>query len=54
VSGKLRVGVVGAGWWAVANHLPLLKARPDVEQLTAVCRLGAAELARVQAMFDIP
>ena len=53
MSGKLRVGVAGAGWWAVANHMPILKARPDVE-LVAVCRLGAAELAKVQATFGIP
>lgn len=50
---KLRVGVVGAGWWAVANHLPILKARSDVE-LVAVCQLGQAELAKVQATFAIP
>ena len=53
MSGKLRVGVVGAGWWAVANHLPILKSRPDVE-LLAVCRLGRAELANVQSTFGIP
>ena len=53
MSGKLRVGVVGAGWWAVANHMPILKARPDVE-LVAVCRLGRPELAKVQATFGIP
>jgi predicted dehydrogenase len=53
MSGKLRVGVVGAGWWAVANHLPVLKSRPDVE-LVAVCRIGRAELAKVQSAFDIP
>ena len=53
MSGKLRVGVVGAGWWAVANHLPILKSRPDVE-LIAVCRLGRAELAKVQSTFGIP
>jgi predicted dehydrogenase len=53
MSGKLRVGVVGAGWWAVANHMPILKSRPDVE-LVAVCRLGRAELAKVQSAFDIP
>jgi predicted dehydrogenase len=45
--------VVGAGWWAVANHLPILKRRPDV-QLVAACRLGLDELARVQTAFDIP
>ena len=53
MSGKLRVGVVGAGWWAVANHLPVLKSRSDVD-LVAVCRLGRAELAKVQSVFGIP
>jgi predicted dehydrogenase len=53
MSGKLRVGVVGAGWWAVANHMPILKSRPDVE-LVAVCRLGRTELAQVQSAFGIP
>ena len=53
MSGKLRVGVVGAGWWAVANHMPILKSRPDVD-LVAVCRLGRPELAKVQAAFGIP
>ena len=51
--GKLRVGVVGAGWWAVANHIPILRSRPDVE-LVGVCRLGRAELAKVQSAFGIP
>ena len=50
---KLRVGVVGAGWWAVANHMPILKSRPDVD-LVAVCRLGSHELAKVQAAFGVP
>ncbi len=53
MSGKLRIGVVGAGWWAVANHMPILKARSDVE-LVAVCRLGRAELHKVQTTFGIP
>jgi predicted dehydrogenase len=53
VSGKLRVGVVGAGWWAVANHIPILKSRPDVE-LVSVCRIGGAELAKVQSAFGVP
>lgn len=50
---KVRIGIVGAGWWAVANHLPLLKARPDVE-LVGVCRLGQAELKKVMDTFEIP
>ena len=42
---RVRLGFIGAGWWATANHMPLLVGRDDVE-LTAVCRLGAEELAR--------
>lgn len=50
---KIRVGVVGVGWWAAANHLPILTARADVE-LVAVCRLGSEELRLVQEQFSIP
>ncbi len=37
---KARIGVIGAGWWAVANHIPVLKQHPDCE-IVAVSRLGA-------------
>jgi predicted dehydrogenase len=47
---KARLGFIGAGWWATANHMPILARRADVE-LTAVCRLGRAELHRVQDKF---
>jgi predicted dehydrogenase len=47
---KARLGFIGAGWWATANHMPLVAARPDVE-LTAVCRIGKDELARVKQEF---
>jgi len=50
---RLRVGVAGAGWWAVENHLPLLRDDPRAE-IVAVCRPGAAELERVRSAFDIP
>lgn len=49
---KVRIGVVGVGWWAAANHLPILKSRGDVE-LVAVCRLGRNELEAVQQKFGI-
>ena len=26
MSGKARIGVIGAGWWAVVNHIPVLQA----------------------------
>jgi predicted dehydrogenase len=47
---KVRIGFIGAGWWATANHMPLLAARQDVE-LAAVCRLGREELEQVQSHF---
>lgn len=50
MAARARIGFVGAGWWATANHMPILSAREDVE-MTAVCRLGAAELAAVKERF---
>lgn len=50
---KARIGLIGAGWWATSNHLPLLAARPDVE-LAAVCRLGQDELRRVAERYHFP
>ena len=47
---KVRLGFIGAGWWATSNHIPVFAARDDVE-LTAVCRLGQAELAQVRDHF---
>ena len=47
---KARIGFIGAGWWATANHMAELAKRPDVD-LTAVCRLGKAELNKVKDAF---
>ena len=52
MSGKARIGVIGAGWWAVVNHIPVLQSLPDCE-VVAVNRLGAAELKAVQDKFGI-
>jgi predicted dehydrogenase len=49
-SRKARLGIIGAGWWATANHIPILQKRDDVE-LVAVCRLGKAELQTVKDRF---
>ena len=49
---RARIGVIGAGWWAVANHLPELQKNPGCE-LVAVNRLGAAELAQVRSAFKV-
>lgn len=50
---RARIGVIGAGWWAVANHLPVLKANPNCE-LVAVSRLGSDELAVIKQTFAVP
>jgi len=47
---KVRLGFIGAGWWATVNHMPLLRARDDVE-MVAVARRDPALLARVQEEF---
>ncbi|MCP4381472.1 MAG: Gfo/Idh/MocA family oxidoreductase [Hyphomicrobiales bacterium] len=50
---KARIGVIGAGWWAVVNHLPVLAGNDDCE-VVAVNRLGTDELAAVQRQFGVP
>ena len=49
---KARIGVIGAGWWAVVNHIPVLQKNADCE-IVAVNRLGESELAEVQNAFGI-
>lgn len=36
---RVRLGAIGAGWWATSNHFPLFAAREDVE-LVGVCGRG--------------
>lgn len=47
---KTRLGVIGAGSWAVSSHLPNFTARGDVE-FVAVARHGAEQLERVKDQF---
>ncbi|MBI1773957.1 MAG: Gfo/Idh/MocA family oxidoreductase [Proteobacteria bacterium] len=47
---RIRVSVIGAGWFAAQNHIPTLAGRSDVV-LDGVCRLGEAPLARVREHF---
>ncbi len=49
----VKIGVIGAGWWATENHIPVLQGFPGVE-VAAICRLGAQELREVQERFHIP
>jgi predicted dehydrogenase len=50
---RARIGVIGAGWWAAVNHLPVLRANADCD-IVAVNRLGAPELAELQRKFLVP
>lgn len=50
---KTRIVVLGAGWWAAENHIPILKLCQDVE-VAGICRLGREELRKAQERFNIP
>jgi len=51
MTSRTKIGLIGAGWWATANHLPVLAERSDIE-LTGVCRLGIDELQHVKQRFN--
>lgn len=44
---KLRLGVIGAGSWVHASHLPTLAQQGEVE-FVGVCRRGTEELERIR------
>jgi predicted dehydrogenase len=50
---KVRLGFIGAGWWATTNHMPLLSRRDDVE-MVAVCGADPELLHGVQEEFSFP
>ena len=45
---KLRLGVIGAGSWAVASHLPNFAARKDEVEFVGVCRKGPELLEKIK------
>ena len=47
---KVKIGVIGAGWWATENHIPHLAERDEVE-LTSVCKLEEDQLNFVKNKF---
>jgi predicted dehydrogenase len=50
VKDKIRLGFIGAGWWATTNHMPILSKRDDVE-MVGVASLGRDSLEKVKAKF---
>jgi len=50
---KIRAGIIGAGYFAEAVHLPALSRNPNVE-MVAVCRRHEAPLKVTAAKYGIP
>src|SRR5439155_19942048 len=48
MAGKLRLGVIGAGSWAVASHLPNFARRRDEVEFVAVARKGDELLRKIR------
>ena len=48
---RLRLGVIGAGSWAVAAHLPALASRKEDIEFVGVCRRGGDALGRIKERF---
>ena len=48
---KLRLGVIGAGSWALASHLPNFAARAADVEFVAVARKGEDALARIRDQY---
>ena len=51
MSGKLRLGVIGAGSWAVGSHLPNLERWRDEVEFTIVNRRDPVILERIRGRF---
>jgi len=50
---KVKIGVVGTGWWATYAHIPALLARPEVE-LAALCRRSLEKVRRAAEVYKVP
>jgi len=48
---KLRLGVIGAGSWAVSSHLPAMERRRDEVEFTIVNRRNPELLGRIKERF---
>ena len=50
---RVRLGVIGAGWFVSRRHLPDAKAKKEVT-LTSLCRRDSAARAKMEAHFGLP
>lgn len=49
----IRVGIIGAGWWAANTHAPALRCLENVE-IVAACRREPARLAEFAGKVGVP
>ena len=47
---KVRIGVIGAGWWATSAHIPAIKSHPHAE-LVAVQSREKAKAEKIARDF---
>src|SRR5258708_27917781 len=47
---KVRIGIIGAGWWATSAHIPAVKSHPDAE-LVAVQSREKAKAKKIARDF---
>jgi predicted dehydrogenase len=52
MTAQARIAIIGAGWWAAHNHIPVVQAHPGAV-VAGVSRLGVAELQRLLETFAI-
>jgi predicted dehydrogenase len=52
MSDRVKVAVIGTGWWATTTHIPALLADPHVE-LTALCDRNAERAAAAASAFGL-
>ena len=49
---RVRIGVIGTGWWATEAHLPAIKGNPDAD-ITAICDTRPERLKLAAETFDV-
>ena len=50
--GKIRIGIIGAGWWAVGKHWKRLE-KDDRVEVTAICRRNEELLAEASKVTGV-
>src|ERR1035438_7616327 len=49
---KVRIGIIGAGWWATSAHIPAVKSHPDAE-LVAVQSREKSKAEKIARDFGV-